>query len=289
MVDLNNYPNSLLKHADKVQISLNPFPHIIIKNPLDKSFYQKLQNEFPEDSLFCNEKEMKENARYNIRNTDLNEKITKTWSDFIEYHSSDIFFDQIINIFSDSIATLFPDFLKNYKDNLYQHGNSKSDFLANKINLCTDTEIAINSPLTKNISTVRSPHLDSPQKLYAGLFYMRNKFDESHGGDLKIYCFKNKNKIKYYGNDVPIKNLIEYSTVKYEENVLILLLNTPDSIHGVTERTPTQYSRRFVYFSTAVSDIIAYDTSNKQIGRIEEFALRVNRKFKSVVLGDTNK
>ena len=76
MVDLNNYSNSLLKHTDKSQISLNPFPHIIIKNPLDKSFYQKLQNDFPEDSLFCNGKEMKENSRYDIHDAYLNEKLT---------------------------------------------------------------------------------------------------------------------------------------------------------------------------------------------------------------------
>ena len=281
MVDLNNYPNSLLKHADKRQILLNPFPHIIIKNPLDKSFYQKLQNEFPEDSLFCNEKEMKENSRYDIFNAYLNEKITKTWSDFIEYHSSVIFFNQIINLFSNSFATLFPDFLHTYKNNLYQHGNFQSEYKANKINLCNSAEISINSPLKKYIPTVRSPHLDNHQKLYAGLFYMKNKFDESQGGDLKIYSFKHKNKIKYYGNAVPIKNVIEYNTVNYEENICILFLNTPYSIHGVTERTPTQYSRRFVYFSANCKDIIAHDTSNKQIGKMEELAFRINRKFKS--------
>ncbi|SVC74001.1 uncharacterized protein METZ01_LOCUS326855, partial [marine metagenome] len=53
---------------------------------------------------------------------------------------------------------------------------------------------------------------------------------------------KHKNKIKYYGNAVPIKNVIEYNTVNYEENICILFLNTPYSIHGITKRTPTQYS-----------------------------------------------
>ena len=117
---------------------------------------------------------------------------------------------------------------------------------------------------------------------------MRNKLDESQGGDLKIYRFKNNNKIKYYGNTVPINNVMEHATINYEENVLILFLNSPNSIHGVTERTPTQYSRRFVYFSTTTSDINTHNASKNQIGKIEKFISRINRKFKSVVLGDEN-
>ena len=53
-----------------------------------------------------------------------------------------------------------------------------------------DCQFSINSAVTE-VSSVRGPHLDSPNKLFAGLFYMRQQGDTSTGGELDFYRLKN--------------------------------------------------------------------------------------------------
>ena len=64
---------------------------------------------------------------------------------------------------------------------------------------------------------------------------------------------------------------------------LILFLNSGDSIHGVTQRSATDYSRRFLYFTAASHGISMHDTTKNQIHNFEKFLLRVKQKFNSVV------
>ena len=41
------FNNSLLKKIKKEDIISDPFPHLIIKNPLDIEYYNKLTSKFP--------------------------------------------------------------------------------------------------------------------------------------------------------------------------------------------------------------------------------------------------
>ena len=73
------------------------------------------------------------------------------------------------------------------------------------------------------------------------------------------------------------------TTVEYKENSLILFLNSGDSVHGVTQRSATDYSRRFLYFTAASHDVSMYDTTKNQIHNVEKFLLRAKQKFNSIV------
>ena len=276
-----SFKNSLLEKIKNVDIISDPFPHIIIKNPLNSSYYEQLDKEFPKIQLFLQNKEYYENHRYNIFNED-SKNVSDLWGNFLNLHSSKSFGDNLITLFSDHLKNLYPKFLKDYNENKFIFGSSHKDFKSNKISLCMSADLAINTPLTKIINTVRSPHLDNTKKIITGLFYMRDPNDNSTGGDLEIYKFKNNNKIKYFGNAIPKKYVDVVSTVPYEDNIMISFINTPYSIHGVTDRSPSKYARRFSYFSLAANNFKAHDTSLNQINFFEQFIFRAKRRLNTV-------
>eukprot|EP00976_Prorocentrum_cordatum_P081574 1184462-Prorocentrum_minimum.AAC.5 len=45
-------------------------------------------------------------------------------------------------------------------------------------------QIAMNSPVTKEVDSVRGPHVDDINELWAGLLYLRKPEDNSTGGEL---------------------------------------------------------------------------------------------------------
>lgn len=276
------FNNSLINNIKSEDIKAEPFPHIIINNVLDKKYYDTLDREFPEDKLFTKNKKYLENYRYNIFNYNY-DSISDLWKQFIDYHSSEYFCNKLVDLFHQNIIHHYPDFIKEYEKKNYTLGNSQKDFKEKKIDMCISSDIAINTPLSKQINTVRSPHLDNSKKILTGLFYMRHKKDNSKGGDLEIFKFKNKFKKKYFGNSVPYKFVDVVETIPYKENTMIIFLNSPDSIHGVTNRKPTDFSRRFIYFSLSKQNFAAYDTSSNQINLFDQFLLRVKRKLNTLL------
>ena len=110
---------------------------------------------------------------------------------------------------------------------------------------------SINTPVTR-YTTVLTPHLDKHDTLFTGLFYLRDKNDQSRGGDLEIYESKKKN---YFYRKAEVSNLNSiklHKTIKYERNTFVGLLNTKISIHSVSKREQTENSRRFVNFITKI-------------------------------------
>ena len=276
------FENSLIKNINLNDIHMEPFPYVIIKNPLKEEYYKELQSQFPSDDLFVKNKKYQENHRYNIFNYNY-EEITKIWKQFLDYHSSEAFLNELINLFYKHLKEYYPNFIEDYENNKFKIGNSQKDFKEKKIDLCISADLAINTPLRKVVNTVRTPHLDNKKKIITGLFYMRNEEDKSLGGNLEICRFKNKFNKKYYGNSVPYKYVDVIDTVPYEQNIMIIFLNSPNSIHGVTDRSPTPFSRRFIYFSLSSQTFEAHNTTNNQISVFEEVILRFKRKLRHLI------
>ena len=117
--------------------------------------------------------------------------------------------------------------------------NSKSEFVL-------DCQPSITTPNINGQKTVRGPHVDSPYKLYAGLFYLRDINDKLEGGDIILY--KSKTSVKFNNKTNVINdNEIEQSKIfKYGKNNLVMHLNTPLTIHGVSKRATGNYRRNLV-------------------------------------------
>jgi hypothetical protein len=93
---------------------------------------------------------------------------------------------------------------------------------------------------------VRTIHVDDPHKLFAGLFYLRQPGDDSRGGDLEIYRLKGRSFAFHGGPYMDGRYVERVAAVPYDRNVLVVLVNSLHSLHGVSVRHPTAWTRCFV-------------------------------------------
>jgi hypothetical protein len=127
----------------------------------------------------------------------------------------------------------------------HRHGEDEAG-----ADIVLDSMVSGNTAVTQ-ASSVRTTHVDLGDKLYTGLLYMRPDTDkDSTGGNLTISQFKPQHKsdklshFKYQYVDDQYVDLVD--TVQYGKNRLVLMINSLDSLHGVTVRQPTKHIRRFV-------------------------------------------
>ena len=268
---MNNYKISVLHNASRAQIRYDPVPHIIIKDCLDIEYYKLLEEAYISDDELINYykkknslKNIKENTRVNIL---FNEIITKKvkwknsqiWSDFVKYHISENFYKDLLKLFAPEIKTIFPLLepmlqsslekisIKYFQNNkFYNDKDNKSIFLEGDIGINTTSNIT---------SSVRKYHVDGMQKIFGGLLYFKRVNDNAIGGDLEFYRLKYNNSMTINKSVELNKNQLEFvSKIKYEPNTAIFWLNSPNAIHNVTPRSPSDVSRRLVYFSGRVDD-----------------------------------
>lgn len=234
---MNNF--SLLNNKRKSDVEIHPFPHIVIEDALPKEIAKSLTADFPLD-LFSN---VENNKRLDISSANVSKykSISKEWSDFISYHSSEKFFFEFIDLFQD-----------HFKDssslkNLYIGRRNEDSF--NDYDVLLDAQISINTAVSKP-SSVRKVHVDSENKIFSGLFYLRQPQDDSIGGDLNLYSWKSnyseEKKLKYYKEGVDERHLELRKTIKYKNNLAILFINSLDALHGITPREITSNPRTFV-------------------------------------------
>lgn len=236
---------TVLSKATKADIHTDPFPYVVIKNALDEDLCSQLEKEYPDNEIILAGAPPGDNKRFSLSApfVDNNPKISKVWKDFINLHSSPFFLNLFLNLFKDHIRVGYPHF---QREGLIS-GVRNIDNFSDK-NILLDAQICINTPVIAQPSSVKTAHIDNTNKLYAGLFYLRDDSDDSQGGDLVIYKPKS-NYYKIYGPRLIEERYTErVSVIPYQKNTLVLFLNTHKSIHGVTARSQTKHTRRFVNF-----------------------------------------
>ncbi len=233
---------SLLSKANQINFFSKPFPHLIIENALPDDYYSLISSKFPISYFERIKNENENNVRKDLYiDQFLNEKdIDIEWKNFISYHSSKVFLNEIVSIFSKDILNFHKKKLRN------------TDFL---INLKTNNRLStsVNTPVITS-NSVRGAHLDNLNKLFTGLFYMKHDDDISSGGDLELYSWKKKystaKKRFLSTKDISMEYVKLEKTIKYKPNTFLIFLNSLDSLHGVTPRSVTNYYRRMCVFTS---------------------------------------
>lgn len=250
---------SILERLDPTQIVYRPFPYIRMRNALDPAYYRELAAAFPSLDRIAGAGPLPNNQVFRSPACDvLAEKATPAiWKEFFSYHCSDAFLTELIRFWHSAIMREYPDMAYQFGKSLdhlscglrrYRAGRPPESLRENmRSDVTLDTQFVVNSPVT-DPSTVRGPHLDKPYKLFAGILYMRLPGDKSTGGDLLLYKLKTRKPHFDRRQHVDEKLVEAFDEVKYEANSLVLWLNTPNAVHGVSPRSPTQIHRRYINF-----------------------------------------
>jgi hypothetical protein len=232
---------SILQNFRATQLRLTPFPHFIIDNALPEDLYKNLEREYPFETQLRGYSGFGNNLRYQMSAVDgLREnRLSPLWKEFVSYHTSRDFYCEVLTAFGESIKTIYPQITLDLQRGVR--------FLDDQADVWIDCQPGINSPVSR-VNSVKGPHLDHPSEIFAGLLYFRHPEDDSTGGDLEIFEYK-KRPFKFHGQRfIEAKFVRKIGSVPYKRNHFFMFLNTLDSVHGVSPRSKTIYTRRLVNF-----------------------------------------
>jgi hypothetical protein len=217
-------------------LEINPYPHFVIEDALPDDLYDHLEREWPTEQLL-NTQPFDGGICFRLKADEMLKPsvVPNVWREFTEYHTSPEFFKQVAEVFGD----LMPE-VQEVENTLSPRGWDKGqDFIG------TDCQAVMHKPVDYSS---RTPHIDNPREIYAGLLYMPYNDDESKGGEFQIH--ETQNKItevnKSGGREVPdgLQGRI-VKRVPYTRNTFVMFLNNSSrSVHSVSAReNPTTYRR----------------------------------------------
>ena len=267
---------SILGKANRADIRTEPFPHIVVPDALPQGLFDELMESYPTtETVSANRisrnRIVKSNTllKLGAREVADTPEITDTWRAFFDYHMSRAFFLDVVDFWQDFIAEAYPNIeadlgkpLGDLTTGIRHHGSRENP--ANRAeDIQLDCQFGVNSAVDSP-SSVRGTHLDSRYKLYAGLLYFRDPEDDSTGGEFELWRYRDPNFRYHRGTAVdrrsvenmPVNRLTRIDShhlervgsVPYAANVLVMWLNAPYAVHGVSPRQSTAWTRRYVNF-----------------------------------------
>lgn len=246
--------HSILARASRSQIRDDPFPHLVLDEALPRDYYAELEASYPDLDFVSGGAPLASNALYLRSAVDVLEspRVPALWREFFAFHCSEAFFRQACELWRERIERLHPDLEDNFGRPLGdftlgvrqpgKHDNPEN----RKTDVVMDCQFGTNSPV-RSASSVRGPHVDNPAKLFAALLYFRHAADDSTGGDLELYRLKRRY-AKGRATRIDPDSLEVFLRVPYAPNRMVMWLNSARSAHGVTPRSVTPRTRRYVNF-----------------------------------------
>jgi len=222
-------------------VEMQPFPHICIDNALPENLYNELVDTFPEE-IICSTPVLDNGITYRHKSNPvlLESRTPSIWKEFFAYHTSTEFFQYVVEIFEDS-------FVKYYPKEIYEQlvlGDVGIRRIQKKTKFVTDCQFVVHEPVDET-GTTRTPHLDNPGEIYAGLLYMKKPNDTSTGGNFTLHDIPRVDwVIKQGGRSVEISNPVK--EIEYKANSFCMFLNVHNSVHSVTPRLGASERRRSI-------------------------------------------
>jgi hypothetical protein len=242
----------------KLTVQADPYPHVVIEDALPWDLYEQLEREWPEQQLLATQPH-DNGICYRLKADSMLRPglVSEAWRKFTEYHTSVKFYNEVKNVFKDYITDL-----PNIENSLSPRGWDKGNDM-----IGTDCQTVMHSPID---FSSRTPHIDNPREIYAGLLYMPYPKDDSTGGEFQIHraVGEIKRVNKNGGREVEIKNQGSIvKSVPYKRNTFVIFCNNSSaSVHSVSKRENATLHRR------SVNVIAEYNrVAKKSMFDIEEF------------------
>lgn len=269
---------TLLANVKRGQVLAEPFPHLVVENPLPPDLYLELVSAYPALEVITGGVEPSSNQRFSLSASEIlgDAQISTLWQEFVRLHTSAAFYAQVIELFGDHIRAVYPSLEKKIGAlGGLSTGIRQQDKSAGADALL-DAQICVNTRVFGAPSSVRRAHVDSPDKLFTGLYYFRHPEDNSAGGDLEFYKFKGRPR-GFRVAEVEDRYVEVVKTIKYRPNTLVMFINNIRALHGVTERAVTPFPR---YFFNLVGEVgkPLFDLGKYQKGRRRSYFVQTLRR-----------
>jgi hypothetical protein len=238
---------SVLARARQSQVVDDPFPHLVVHEALEPDFYRQLAADFPAAEIILDGRTPVSNNNFRYAASAIldDARISGLWREFIRYHVSQVFFNEVRALFESLIRRLHPR-LESSAGKPLADWQTSIRFREPIRDIALECQFAYGVPVDVRSRTI-GPHLDREVALYAGLFYMRDENDDSDGGDLELYRFTNGTPSFDEGTRlVSDERVTHCKTIRYASNTLVFFVHSPCALHGVSPRSPTTFPRRHI-------------------------------------------
>ncbi len=225
----------------------DPFPHLVVTDALPEALHQQLLATYPPLEVLTSGAQFKSNQRFNLMGSEVmhNPAIDPVWREFVQLHVSEVFLRQVVQHFEAPLQARYPKFVNKIGPLASLRPGLRLVDDYQKADVLLDALLAVNTPVTDIPSSVRRGHVDWPNKLFVGLYYLRNPEDTSDGGELELYRFAGS-RHRMQKASIEDQYIEVVKTIPYRSNTLIMFLNCIDALHGVTARAVTPFPRCFV-------------------------------------------
>jgi hypothetical protein len=238
---------SLLNKAKSSEIVEEPFPHITIRGALDAQVYRELVQTFPTSEILTHGRRLAGKGRYGYSARDVigNPRVDPIWQSFFSQHASGEFLQEAIDLFGPAIRRAHPG-LEARLGRALTELRSNVRFREPMADIAMDVQFIYNSASDSPVRII-GPHLDRPVALYAGLFYFRQPGDDSTGGDIQLWRFRDSKRVFESGKRTVPEQFAELvKTIVYEANTFVLFPHSIDALHAVSARSASQHPRLHV-------------------------------------------
>lgn len=225
--------NELNVLQNLISVKSDPYPHVIIENALPEKIHNELLKTLPEQRI-DQQVPRDDHKKLTWHVTEIKQEqwpISNVWRDFIEYHCSEKFFFDVLNVFDK-----WSDSLPISKDKIEVQDRSKDK--STNGNAYTDFSM-VKHPPENNVSN-RTPHNDNEKEIYAGLLYLKYPEDKSTGGGFAIHKADDlgMTKQRVFYKPGPIVKVCPYRS-----NQFVMFWNTKRSQHSVEPRQDAKHPR----------------------------------------------
>jgi hypothetical protein len=230
------------------RVVADPFPHVVVDGFLDGGLADELVRQMPPLSTLTGGAALGGNARFTLGAADAlaAPAVPSVWKQVIGEGLTQGFLNRVVRLFDPFIRSEFPDFAARFADPARLTAVPRHAQERPRGAVGLDAQISGNTPALTGGTTVRGPHLDRTDKLFVGLLYLRLDGDDSRGGDLELY--ESADRVPAFAPKrlLPRDRVRVVKVVPYRRNTLVLFLNTPRALHGVSPRAATPHPRYFL-------------------------------------------
>jgi hypothetical protein len=231
--------------ARPVDVRLKPFPHLVVEEALARDRYDALVRSrppYPGDASASNRRMAI--PAWMLMSLEFYHPL---WRNFARLHCEPAIYCRVAELF----AAHWPGHLPDLPCGATRFGVLGRDtFGAAKV--LTDTRLEVTSPVHGAASSHRRGHVDTPNRLFSALFYIRTPEDDSRGGGLELFRYRQGLPDQLDAFELPPASIELAATIPYHANTLVVFPNSPFAIHGAELRQVTAHDRAYVFITAEV-------------------------------------
>lgn len=244
----------LLARATKADIRLDPFPHLIVRDALPPEVFEPLRAGRPRfaDIGWSGEPPSGQRMPYSAHQFQTQDRFHPLWRELTARMSSSDVLSRVVDLFGDHMPVHAPE-VWGWVD---RNPSPKVGLLSRdgfeSVDVLTDARLEITTPVKGAPKSHRRAHLDTANRLFTGLFYLRDADDPLPGGDLGLYRWRaaprETGRFEIGEDEVELAAVVPYAA-----NTLVLFPNSRHALHGVIPRGPGPFERAYLFFTAEIA------------------------------------